>query len=501
MKGTLKNKIKLFFSPIDLTQGTIWKKILLFFLPIFVSYILQQMYSVADSAICGQTLSATEIAGINDTSSISFIFLQFAFGCTAGMSVILSNRIGENNADGTRKAFATQIVLSIFICAIITAISLICIDPLLSLIGIAPSDNETNNKVYESAHLYLSIICGGMAGQFFYNSICCVLRSMGDSVTPLIFLIISSTINVALDLLFIICFHWGVAGAAAATVISQAVSAIGCFVFIFVRYKEMRLHLSDFKSITFKSALKPLFQGVPLGLQFSILAFGMLTMSNGVIAFDKTADGVMVDGIPAQIGFGVANKILNMLYMPFSALGTAMISFCGQNKGADRNDRIRSGVRQALLIMLITFVIMSGVGLLLTINGAYQYIFLGKDKINSETIRYGNLFLYSDLPLGFLVGTLHILRNSLQGINKPVFPFLAGIAELLGRIPICIFLPPLINGGAINCEASNLSFYSLCLADPGAWLLADIILITAAIIFIFRKQKKSNVIEKKLTAG
>lgn len=489
MSRAFTNKLKRFFRHTDLTQGSIWKTILKFSLPIFVSYLLQQFYSVADAAICGQTLTASEIAGVNDTSSISFIFLQFAFGCTAGMSVLLSNKIGENDMVGARKALATQIILSIIICIALTALSLICINPLLSVIGVTPSENPVNNEVYTAAFTYLAVICGGMAGQYFYNMICCVLRSIGDSFTPLVFLILSSTLNVVLDLIFIICFHWGAAGAAAATVISQFVSAAGCFIFTFVHYKELRLHLSDFKFNSIKSVLNPLKQGIPLGLQFSVLAFGILTMSNGVIAFDKTIEGVMVTGTPAQIGFGAANKIISMLMMPFSALGTTMISFCGQNKGACRYDRIKSGVKQALLIMLGFYILTAGIGLLLSINGTYQYIFLGKDKINSETIRYGNQYIYADLPLFFLVGTIYVLRNAVQGIGKPLFPFLAGIAELVGRILICLFLPALVNGGPVNSDSSTLSFFFLCFADPGAWFLADVILVSATLKYIFAKKK------------
>ena len=165
---------KSLFGKHDLTNGCIWKTILVFCLPIFLSYLLQHFYSIADNAICGRTLSSSEIAGVGDTGSISFIFLQFAFGCTAGMSTVMSNKIGENDIDGARKAFATQIVLSVVICAVVTGISLACIDPLLKLIGVAPSENSVDNEVYTAAKTYITVICGGMAGQFFYNSVCCI---------------------------------------------------------------------------------------------------------------------------------------------------------------------------------------------------------------------------------------------------------------------------------------------------------------------------------------
>lgn len=481
----------------DLTQGSIWKTIVRFSLPILLSYLLQNFYSVADAAICGYTLSASEVAGVNDTNSISFIFLQFAFGCTAGMSVILSTRIGRNDSDGVRKALATQIVLSFFIVVAVTVISLFTINPLLALLGVTPSDtSEVNNAVYNAAFTYISIICGGMIGQFAYNLICCVLRSLGNSVTPLIFLVISTALNIALDLVFIMACGWGVAGAAAATVISQLLSAIACFIFTFVRYKELRLKLADFKAMDMRTSLRTLWQGIPLGLQFSVLSFGILTMSNGVISFDKTANGAMVAGTPAQIGYSAACKLDNIFFTPFNALGTAMISFTGQNNGAGKHDRIRRGIMQTMLIMLVISAIEITAGLLLSVNGMYQHFFLASDKINSETIRFGNTYLYSALPFAFVLGVLLVLRNVIQGLGKPLFPFLAGIAELIARIVICIFLPLLANGGPINSSASSLSFFCLGLGDAVAWFAAAILL---AIATVYYMRKLSNQTPQSIT--
>ncbi len=481
----------------DLTQGSIWKTIVRFSLPILLSYLLQNFYSVADAAICGYTLSASEVAGVNDTNSISFIFLQFAFGCTAGMSVILSTRIGRNDSDGVRKALATQIVLSFFIVVAVTVISLFTINPLLALLGVTPSDtSEVNNAVYNAAFTYISIICGGMIGQFAYNLICCVLRSLGNSLTPLIFLVISTALNIALDLVFIMACGWGVAGAAAATVISQLLSAIACFIFTFVRYKELRLKLADFKAMDMRTSLRTLWQGIPLGLQFSVLSFGILTMSNGVISFDKTANGAMVAGTPAQIGYSAACKLDNIFFTPFNALGTAMISFTGQNNGAGKHDRIKRGIMQTMLIMLVISAIEITAGLLLSVNGMYQHFFLASDKINSETIRFGNTYLYSALPFAFVLGVLLVLRNVIQGLGKPLFPFLAGIAELIARIVICIFLPLLANGGPINSSASSLSFFCLGLGDAVAWFAAAILL---AIATVYYMRKLSNQTPQSIT--
>ena len=461
----------------DLTNGSIWKKILLFSLPILLSYLLQNFYSMADAAICGHTLSASEVSGVGDTGPITFIFLQFAFGCTAGMSVIIADHAGRKDAESIRKAFATQILVSVFIVLILIGVSLLTIKPLLRLLGIAPSENPVNQEVFKAAYTYLMIICGAMAGQYFYNVICCVLRSIGDSVTPLIFLAISSALNVALDLLFIMAFHWGVAGAAAATVISQSLSAIACFTYALIRYPQLRARASDFKAFSFKKAMRTLWQGVPLGLQFSVLAFGLITMQNGIISFDKLPSGEMIEGTPAQIGYGAACRMDNFFMTPFNALGTAMISFTAQNHGAGDYRRIKKGTLQGFYMMLVLSAFALLVEFLLSMGGTYQYIFLARDKITSETIRYGNTYLLSAVPFFITLGSLILIRNVVQGLEKPLFPFLAGVAELAGRILICLFLPALVNGAPIDVNASSAAFFWMGFGDAGAWILADLVLL------------------------
>ncbi len=488
MSGEKARPRRRFFRQIDLTKGTIWKNILSFSLPILFSYLLQNFYGMTDAAICGHTLSPSEVAGVGDTSSITFIFMQFAFGCTAGMSVIIADRVGKKDPDGVKKAFATQIVLSVIIVAVVTVVSVFTIKPLLKLLGVAPSDNAVNNEVYKAAYTYLIIICSCMAGQYFYNVICCILRSLGDSVTPLVFLAISSALNIALDLLFIMAFHWGVAGAAAATVISQSISAIACFIYAVVRYKELRLKASDFKAIKFRTAMKTLWQGVPLGLQFSVLAFGLITMQNGVISFDKLPSGEMVSGTPAQIGYGAACKTNNLFMTPFNALGTAMISFTAQNRGAGDPKRIRKGTLQCFYMILVLCAFSVVTEFLLSINGAYQHIFLAKDKITPETIRYGNTYMFSAVPFFIALGALLLMRNVVQGLEKPLFPFLAGIAELVGRILICLFLPALVNGAPIDVNASTAAFFWMGFADAGAWILADLVLLYPLIRYVILKQ-------------
>ena len=481
-KPSFADRIKSLFGQIDLTKGSIIKVIVKFTLPIIVSYLLQQLYILSDAAICGQTLSADEVAGVNDTSPLVFIFMQFAFGCTAGFCVVLSSKLGSHDEDGVRKSFATQFILCGIITVVLTLVSVFCIKPMLAWVNVT----EQNPAVFEAAYTYCLVIFLGIIAQLFYNFIISILRSIGDSFTPLLFLLISTIMNIALDLLFIKVFKWGVAGAAGATILTQVLCTIACFVYTFVKYKFLRLKKQDFK-IAWNDIWAHVKQGIPLGLQFSVLSIGLIVMLSETIKFDLLPDGLMVVGNPAQNGVGAANKLINFAMAPLSALGTAMVSFNAQNLGAGLTERVKKGTNQAILLGFALTVICSGIGLLLTINAAYQHIFLSADKISEKSIYFGNTFLYIDLSLFFILSMLFVLRNAVQGIGKSGWTLAAGAGELIARVLICTFLPALVNGGATNAYASNGAYIALCFGDPGAWVFAVAVLIYPYIKHIVKK--------------
>ena len=392
-----KKSLSALFQPVELTQGECWKTILAFSFPIIVSYLLQQVYTISDAAIVGQTLTAQEVAGVNDTTSLIFIFLQFAFGVSAGFCVVTSCNVGAHNPAGVRRSLTTQIVLSAALTVILTVLALLLLNPMLAWINVTPD----NGEVYRAAYTYCAIIFAGIGAQLFYNFICSFLRSMGDSVTPLAFLLFSTVLNVGLDLLFIIVFRWGVAGAAIATVSAQLISTLGCFAYAFSKYPELRLHQEDWQ-ITRHDVTRHLIQGIPLGLQFSVLAIGIIVVQSIVVQFDML-NGVMVSN-SAQNGFGAANKINSLLMTPLNGLGSAMTSFTAQNLGAGDTKRIKKGTIQSIIIMLIMAACSILIGLLLTINGTYLHIFLSADKVTAETLRFGNSYLYIDLSLYAFLG-------------------------------------------------------------------------------------------------
>ena len=475
MEKTKKSLI----GPMDLTKGTCWKTILIFSLPVILSYLLQQVYSISDAAIVGQTLTAQEVAGVNDTTSLVFIFLQFAFGVSAGFCVVTSCQVGARNQAGVRRSLATQIILSAALTVLLTALALALLNPMLAWINVTPD----NAEVYRAAYTYCFIIFAGIGAQLFYNFICAFLRSMGDSLTPLLFLLFSTVLNVGLDLLFIMVFRWGVAGAAIATVAAQLISTVACFIYAFAKYPQLRLHREDMQ-ITRGDIRRHVVQGVPLGLQFSVLAIGIIVMQGVVVQFDML-DGRMVSSA-AQNGFGAANKLSSLVATPMNALGTAMTSFTAQNLGAGRYDRIRKGTLQGMAVMGIMVLCAAGIGLLLTVNDLYLHVFLSADKVTEETVRFGNTFLYVDFAMYPFLGGIFLIRNCVQGIGRSTFVLGAGGAELVARIAVCLLLPAAAAGGAVSAAAPSLAFYALCAADPMAWIAADTVLSVPLIRNILR---------------
>ena len=466
----MMQRIQSLFKPMDLSQGSCWRTILRFSLPIILSYLLQQVYSISDAAIVGQTLASTDVAGVNDTQSLIFIFLQFAFGVSAGFCVITSRHAGAHDEASVRRSLATQIVLSTVLTILLTALAMALLNPLLAWIHVTPDQGD----VYRAAHTYCAIIFCGIGAQLFYNFICSFLRSIGDSVTPLAFLLFSTLLNVALDLLFILSFGWGVAGAAIATVLAQLLSTIACFIYAFAHYPQLRLSRQDF-ALTRSDICQHIIQGIPLGLQFSVLAIGIIIMQSVVVQFDMQ-NGAMVSAA-AQNGFGAATKLNNLLMTPLNGLGAAMTSFTAQNLGAGDSRRIRRGALQALGMAGAMALAAIGLGLLCSRNGAYLHLFLSADKVTEATVAFGNRYLYVDLAMYFFLAFIFTIRNCVQGIGKPQFILGAGTAELAARVLVCLFVPAALAGGAVSANAPALSYLALCAADPVAWIAADIVLL------------------------
>lgn len=328
---------------------------------------------------------------------------------TAGMGVITSNRFGQKDYDGVKKSFANSITLSIITSILLTIISLAFKDILLSWVGVS---KEIDEVTYKSASIYITVIFAGLVSQIFYNLIVSINRSIGDSITPLLFLILSSITNIILDLLFVNVMpsiDLKVAGVALATILAQALSAILCFIYTFHKYPYLKLQLKDFK-LDHKELWNHIKLGFPLGIQFSILAIGIIVMQGKIVSFDYNVyiPGTDINAHYAIDGYGAACKLQNFLTAPYTAISVAMLSYIAQNKGKGDYLRVREGIKDSYIIGIIIYVIVMTIGLLLTINGAFLYIFLKDSQIYNETITYANTYLYTSLTAGIFLYLLYI---------------------------------------------------------------------------------------------
>ncbi len=490
-------KFKQLFDPIDLTKGNIWKDILIFSLPIMLSTLLQKIYSLIDTIICGQTLTDAAVAAVTNTTTIVILILQFSIGCASGFSVVLSKKIGQHSLEGARKSIWTQIVLSVIITIILSVVGCLVLDYLLAWIGIYPSETDPYMQAeYEAAKTYLLIIVGTSFSQIIYNLAVTCLRAYGDSFTPFVFLFISAALNVVLDIVFIVVFNWGVAGAAWATVLAQALAGFASWIYLFYHYKELRFKKEDLR-ITWNDVAEHLKNGLPLAFNFSILSIGTIIMSGTIISFDRLPNGNMNPDLPAQLGYGVACKVFQLAMGFQESLGLAMISFMAQNLGAGERERIKKGFQVSIVLGMIITTLINVIVLPLTINGAYQYLFLSAEKITPESIKWGNAYIYTAIPMMYILMILFLCRNCLEGLEKPLFPFLAGISELIARVLICSFLPVLINGGPLNSEASIWAFVGASMGDPGAWICATLTMIVPMLLAVYRPKKNLTIQQEK----
>ena len=395
---------------------------------------------MVDTIIVGRYVGVQALAAVGVTGSLSFLILGFTFGLTGGFSVIIAQRFGANDEDGLRKSVATSTILSIISTIIITLASMLSAKPVLSLMN-------TPDDIINDATIYIIIIYAGTCATVFYNMIAGILRSLGDSKTPLYFLILSSILNIILDLFFILNFNMGVRGAAYATVIAQGISGILCLIYALKKYPILRLKKEDW--IWDKNfALKHLNVGIPMALQFSITATGVMVLQTALNAFGSTVIAA----------YTAASKVEQIVTQPGISFGTTMATYCGQNLGAGKYDRIKEGVKKGSIITIMVSIIAAVV--LFVFGKSLSTLFISSDQI--EALNYSKQYLNTVAIFLPILGMLFIYRNSLQGIGDAFIPMMAGVAELVARIIVAFTLPAFIG------------YIGICLASPFAWIGATI---------------------------
>lgn len=407
----------------DLTKGRPANVILLFAFPIILGNIFQQVYSVVDSIIVGRYVSYQALAGIGITNGLTFFILGFVIGITSGLGIKTAHFFGAKDFNTLRKSLGTGFIICIALAIVLTIIALLTIHPSLRFMGATP-------EIYEYSRDYLLITYVGLTTQIAYNVVACILRALGDSKTPLYFLIFSSVLNIVLDLVFVKTFQWGVSGAAWATVISQLVSAVFCFVYVFAKYEKLRLKWTDFQT-DWHFIWEHLRVGIPMALQFSITAVGVIVLYAALNHFPTTYIA----------GFTSGSKIQSMGMLVPISLGVAIANYVGQNYGAGNLLRMRIGVKSAIFMSLIVCVIVSVT--MAALATPLTSLFLDPNTVgdSAEIYKASTQYLYISalfFPFLFLI---FIYRNALQGVGKTFMPLMAGVFELVIRVCASLILP------------------------------------------------------------
>lgn len=436
----------------DMTTGNPVKLILLFSIPLLIGNIFQQFYSMVDTIIVGRFVGVEALAAVGTTSSMVFLVNGFVMGLTSGFAVLISQKYGAKDEVGVKEAVASSIILSIIATILVTFISVLSAKPLLTLMN-------TPSNIMKDASTYIIILYAGNIAIIFYNMMAAILRALGDSKTPLYFLIVSSVLNIILDLVLIINFKMGVAGAAYATVISQGVSAILCVIYTYKRYKILRLKKDDFK-VKKKYYRKHLKVGIPMALQFSITSIGIMTVQSAINIFGSTVIA----------SYAASSKVLQLVMQPATTLGVTMATYCGQNIGAKRYDRIKEGVKKCVQISIITSVISA---IILIFLGKY-FVMMFVSNPDAEILSYAQQVLNISAIFFIPLGLIFVYRNALQGIGDSFIPMMAGVYELVARAIVAFTLPKV------------LEFMGICLADPVAWFAAVI-----PLAYTYYKREKS----------
>ena len=423
----------------DMTVGDPQKIILNFTIPVFIGNVFQQVYSMADTVIVGKFVGTKALAAVGATGTINFLILGFLLGLTAGFTVLTAQKFGAGDMESMRKTVGNAAILSFIVAVAMTLVSMLGMRWLLTFMN-------TPEDIFDDAYTYIMIICGGIFTQVLYNLLSSILRALGNSKTPLYFLLLSAGLNIVLDLVLIIYFHMGVAGAAYATVISQGVSGFLCLIFIIKKVPVLHMEKGEFR-LEKNLSIQQLKVGFPMALQYSITAIGTMMVQSALNML----------GSIAVAAFTAANKIENLLTQAFVAQGVTMATYCAQNMGAGRPDRIRKGFRAA---DMQGFLYGIGAGIFFIFAGKYlTYLFLSE---NVEEV-IGNVEIYLRCIGIFMIplAIVNIYRNGIQGMGYGLLPMMAGVAELVGR------------GATALVAAHYRSYFGTCMASPVAWILAS----------------------------
>lgn len=443
----------------EMTSGAPLPLILNFTLPLLLGNLLQQTYSLVDAAIVGKFLGINALASVGASSSVIFLILGFCNGCCGGFGIPIAQKFGAHDYSTMRKYVWASLKLTTVMSALIAIVtSLLCAFILRTM--------RTPENIFYDAYLYLLITFIGVPCTFFYNLFSCIIRALGDSKTPFWFLLFSTILNILLDLFCILVLGWGVAGASIATVVSQGLSAFLCYHYMMRKFEILQATPSE-RRFDRRLALNMLGIGVPMGLQFSITAIGSIML--------QSANNAL--GTACVAAFTSAMRIKMFFLCPLESLGMAMATYCGQNYGAGKPERIWSGIKASFLLMGVYVV----ANFFILWFGAKYMALLFVSAAEVEIIKDTELFLHVAATFFPTLGLLCILRYSIQGVGYTTLAMLSGVSEMIARILVSVLAVPAFG------------YIAVCFGDPTAWMAADLFLVPTFIV-IYRRLKSRGAV-------
>ena len=424
----------------DMTVGNPTKMILNFTIPLFIGNVFQQLYNMADTIIVGKFVGANALAAVGSTGTIMFLIIGFLQGMTAGFTVPTAQKFGAGDMESMRKTVGNAAILSFIVAVAMTLVSMLGMRWLLTFMN-------TPEDIFDDAYTYIMIICGGIFTQVLYNLLSSILRALGNSKTPLYFLLLSAGLNIVLDLVLIIYFHMGVAGAAYATVISQGVSGFLCLIFIIKKVPVLHMEKGEFR-LEKNLSIQQLKVGFPMALQYSITAIGSMVMQSA----NNGLGSIYVSGFTAGM------RIKQFAMCPFDALANGVSVFCSQNLGAGKIKRIRKGLWQGVGVGFIYGLL---IGLVLIFAGrSLSMLFISADQTavldaSAKYLRCLGFFYWS-------LGPLSVFRMSAQGMGFSGRAIFSGVTEMIARTFVSFAF------------VGTYGFTAICFADQTAWVSATL---------------------------
>ena len=451
-------------TTLDMTSGMPLKLILMFSIPMIIGNIFQQLYTIVDTMVVGKALGVTALAALGSIDTINFVCTGIALGMTQGFGILIAQKFGEKDEETLSRVIRNSIVLSIILSAVLLLLIQLAINPFLTLLRVP-------GEIRPLSLIYLRILIAGLPIVIIYNMEAVILRSLGDSRSPLVAMIIATLSNIVLDIIFVIGLNWGIPGAAIATLIAQLLSAIFCA----VRIKKIEfIDLSYKGTIIDKEWTVPMLKlGLPLAAQNMIIAFGNMILQSIIDGF----------GVLVIAGSTATNKLYGILDSAALGYGYAMATYVGQNYGAKNSDRIRKGVLTANLISVVSCVIIASITIGLGKSMLGWFVSGTQEEVNT-TLRYAYGFLRDMslfLPTLYLI---HVLRSVLQGLGHTVITMWSGMIELVIRIIAALTLP-LFFGPEV-----------LFFAHILAWVGSDIVLIAGYYYYIKKAENECKIISQ-----